>query len=212
MELLEKYAASRDALRASKRHPYLFWKRVIDVVVSFVLLMSLALPMLIVAFMIRLESEGPAIFRQTRLGRNLVPFTVLKFRTMKSDAPHDCPSAILVGADREAALTRLGRFLRRSSFDELPQLWNVLVGEMSLVGPRPLIPREAGLHRLRARLGATAVRPGITGLAQTAGRDERSDLEKACLDGIYASGVSAMMDATVLLRTVRTVIGGRGSD
>lgn len=187
-------------------------KRALDVVVSFLLLALLSVPMLIIALLIKAESHGPAIFSQTRLGKGLEPFTVLKFRTMREDAPHDLPSAKLVGEARARALTRVGRFLRRTSLDELPQLWNVLVGEMSLVGPRPLIPKETGVHRIRAVLGAASVRPGITGLAQTAGRDERSDLEKAFLDGIYASDVSFGLDLRVLGWTASTVIGGRGAD
>ena len=131
---------------------------------------------------------------------------------MRVDAPHDRPSAELSGEEREWALTGVGRVLRRLSLDELPQLWNVLRGEMSLVGPRPLIPREIGVHGLRRALGATAIRPGITGLAQVSGRDERSGLEKAYLDGIYASGVSARMDLSVLLGTAKAVIFGRGSN
>lgn len=191
---------------------YPFWKRAADVLLSAVLLVLLAVPMLFLALLVRIDSEGPAIFRQTRLGRDLVPFTVLKFRTMRVGAPHDRPSAELSGKERERALTGVGRVLRRLSLDELPQLWNVLRGEMSLVGPRPLIPCEIGVHGLRRALGATTIRPGITGLAQISGRDERSGLEKAYLDGIYAGGMSLGMDLRVLVGTLKAVMTRRGSN
>ena len=127
----------RAAAREGVRRGYLVWKRVLDVLLSGTLLVLLALPMYLVAVAVRADSVGPAIFRQTRLGRDLVPFTVLKFRTMRVDAPHDLPSAALFGEERDRALTRVGRFLRRTSLDELPQLWNVFVGDMAFVGPRP---------------------------------------------------------------------------
>lgn len=185
-------------------------KRVLDVVIAGVLLLLLSLPMLLVATVVRAESPGGAIFRQTRLGRGLRPFTVYKFRTMRVEAPHDRPSVRLGPEERRRYLTRVGRFLRRSGIDELPQLWNVLRGEMSIVGPRPLIPEERELHALRAALGATAVLPGITGLAQTEGRDERTATEKAYLDAIYARRQSLLQDARILSKTVKTVISGIG--
>lgn len=185
-------------------------KRVMDVVIAGGLLLLLAVPMLLVATVVRAESPGGAIFRQTRLGRGLRPFTVYKFRTMRVEAPHDVPSARLGAEERHRYLTRVGRFLRRSGIDELPQLWNVLRGEMSIVGPRPLIPEERELHALRAALGAATVPPGITGLAQTEGRDDRTAMEKAYLDAVYARRQSLWRDAKILCKTVKTVISGIG--
>ena len=187
-----------------------FLKRMIDLIMSFFGIIVLALPMLVIAIAIKLDSKGPVFFKQKRVGYRKTHFNILKFRTMRTDTPHDAPTHEL--SDPKKWITKVGGFLRKTSLDELPQLWNVLVGEMSLVGPRPLIPKEAGVHRIRAVLGAASVRPGITGLAQTAGRNERSDLEKAFLDGIYASDVSFGLDLRVLGRTVSTVLGGRGAD
>lgn len=189
---------------------YLFWKRGIDLVLSAFLLLLLALPMFLIAVWIRADSSGPAIFRQTRVGRGLSTFTICKFRTMTVSAPHDRPSAMLSPQERESSLTRAGRFLRRTGLDELPQLWNVLCGEMSLVGPRPVIPRETRLTALRAALGAMSVRPGITGLAQVSGRDDCGIEEKAYMDALYARRVSFHLDLRIVFLTVRTLFRGEG--
>lgn len=207
--LLTRWGAIRlPRRRAGRIYPAV--KRVLDVATAILLLLLFAFPMFLAAVLVRSESSGGAIFRQKRVGRDLRPFTVYKFRTMRVSAPHDRPSASLGTEERKRYLTRVGRVLRRSGFDELPQLWNVIRGEMSLVGPRPVIPEERTLHALRAALGATAVRPGIAGLAQAEGRDERCAEEKAYLDAVYARSVSALLDATILLRTVGTVISGAG--
>ena len=193
-----------------RRRIYEYTKRFLDVVLSAALLILLLFPMFLIAVAIRCDSAGGALFIQVRLGRDLRPFRICKFRTMRLTAPHDCPSRALVGDRRAEALTRVGRFLRRTSLDELPQLWNVLRGEMSLVGPRPIIPRETELHAFRRAWGATGVRPGITGLAQTVGRDEIDVRSKAWLDALYAANCSFVMDVRVLLRTVGAIFCGYG--
>ncbi len=184
-------------------------KRILDMLLSAVLLLLLALPLFLIAVWIRCDSYGPAIFRQTRTGRDLSSFTVYKFRTMTVRAP-ECASRELSETYRARYLTRIGRFLRRTGIDELPQLWNVLRGEMSLVGPRPVILGEAHLTELRTLLGASHLRPGITGLAQVSGRDDRTAEEKAMLDAVYARTLSFRGDVRILLRTVASVIRGTG--
>ena len=188
-----------------KRYCYL--KRGLDALFSALLLLFLLLPMLLIAVMIRLTSRGPALFRQVRVGRNGAHFVCLKFRTMVMDAPADCPSSEMA---HDRFVTPLGRFLRRTSLDELPQLWNVLLGQMSLVGPRPLIPNEGEVHEWRRRGGVYRLRPGMTGLSQISGRDFLPDAEKARLDVRYARSLSFRTDLSVLLRTISRIFSGDG--
>ena len=187
---------------------YARWKRGLDIVFSAALLLFLWLPMLGIGVLIRLTSQGPAVFRQTRVGRNGEPFTCYKFRTMLRDAPPNRPTADFTDAGRY--VTPVGRFLRRTSLDELPQLWNVLRGDMSLVGPRPLIPMEEAVHRLRRQNGVYCLRPGMTGLAQVSGRDLISDREKAELDTRYAQRVSFGEDLRILWKTLGGIVSARG--
>lgn len=187
---------------------YRYGKRVLDILFSFLLLCFLWLPMLMIAVMIRLTSHGGAFFRQIRVGQGGVPFVCYKFRTMVEDAPRDRPTSAFTDADR--FVTPIGRFLRRSSLDELPQLWNVLRGEMSLVGPRPLIPCEEEVHAWRMRCGVYRLRPGITGLAQICGRDRLPDAEKTRLDVRYAKNVSLGEDARIVGKTLLRVLSGDG--
>ena len=191
-----------------ERFGYRRWKRLLDVISSALLLLFLWLPMLGIALLIRLTSPGPAIFRQTRVGREGRLFTCYKFRTMLREAPRDRPTAQFVDAERY--ITPIGRLLRKSSLDELPQLWNVLRGDMSLVGPRPLIPSERTVHRLRRRSGVYGLRPGITGLAQVNGRDLLSDRRKAALDIQYASRLSLTEDLRILWKTLGGILLARG--
>ena len=182
-------------------------KRMLDLFFSLLLLVLLALPMALIAVGIRLTSSGPAFFRQVRIGRNGAPFVCLKFRTMIQEAPPNCPSAQM---NDGRFVTPLGRILRRSSLDELPQLWNVLLGQMSLVGPRPMIPDEGEVHQWRERGGVYRLRPGITGLSQISGRDLLPDTEKARLDVRYARTVSLRTDLLILGRTLLRILSGEG--
>ena len=147
-------------------------KRILDIIFSVSGLLLFSLPMLLCAAAIAAEDGCPVIFCQTRIGADLKPFTCYKFRTMRCDAPHDCATADL--RDAHLYITRVGAFLRRTSLDELPQLFNVLRGDMSLIGPRPVIPQERELIALRDSLGVYCIRPGLTGLAQVRGRDSVS--------------------------------------
>ena len=185
---------------------YLRTKRILDVLLSCLLLLLLLLPMGVLSILILLDSKGPAIFRQIRVGQGGREFVCYKFRTMVTCAPSNLPTPAF--GDAERYVTRVGRLLRRSSLDELPQLWNVLRGEMSLVGPRPLIPSEGEIHRLRRRCQVYRVKPGMTGLSQVRGRDLLSDSEKARLDSRYAHTVSLRGDCEILWRTVRQVWTG----
>lgn len=183
-------------------------KRSADFVLS-ALLLFLSIPLLLgIAVAVKVTSRGRVLFCQQRVGRDGRSFRCVKFRTMSPDAPSRCPAADLTDAERY--LTPIGGFLRRSSLDELPQLWNVLRGEMSIVGPRPLLGEEETVHRLRRKNGSWRLRPGLTGLAQISGRNGISDLRKAELDGEYAKRVSLGTDCAILLRTVGAVWSGRG--
>jgi lipopolysaccharide/colanic/teichoic acid biosynthesis glycosyltransferase len=203
------------------------------VAVSAVLLLVLVPVFLIVAVAIRLDSSGRVLYRQRRVGRNQLPFTVNKFRTMHSGAGHETHREFVIGliAARELApgetqaqrdesnffkmandtrVTRVGRFLRKSSMDELPQLWNVLRGDMSLVGPRPPIPYEVE-HYPPHWFDRFAVKPGMTGLWQVSGRSELGLEEMVALDVEYARRRSLWLNLKILARTVPAVFAGRGA-
>ena len=186
---------------------YFILKRILDIIFSVILLGLLALPMCIIALLIIADSEGGAIFRQRRVGREGREFVCYKFRTMYISAPRSCPKAKI--GDSSIYVTPVGGFLRRTSLDELPQLFNVLVGDMSLVGPRPLIAEEGEIHSLRERCGVYALRPGITGLSQISGRDALGDMEKVRLDARYVRKMSLGVDARIVLGTLRNATTGR---
>lgn len=169
----------------------------------------LAVPMLIIAIVIKIDSPKEQIlFRQKRVGKNNHEFTIYKFRSMRQDAPHEMATKNF--ENPEAYITPVGKFLRKASLDELPQLFNVFKGEMSIVGPRPLIPNERKVLELRDKYGANKILPGITGLAQVHGRDEITDENKAAYDGKYALSMSMLLDITILFKTVFDVMQSRG--
>ncbi len=179
-------------------------KRLLDMTFSLSGLIIAALPMAICAAAIWIESGGPVIFRQNRVGADRRNFTCYKFRTMSPDAPHECATAELDHPERY--ITRVGRFLRRTSLDELPQLFNVLRGDMSLIGPRPVIPSERELVGLRDSLGVYGIRPGMTGLAQIRGRDVVSIRRKAAYDAQYMERMSLGYDCVLLMQTLINVV------
>ena len=182
------------------------FKRVLDVTTSLLVGIFLLIPMLLVGILICIDSPGPAIFRQERMGKNGQSFIIYKFRTMRQDAPVNMPTNDI----SRSYITKVGAVLRRTSLDELPQLYNVLRGDMSIVGYRPVCLCEEELNALRSRLGVFAVRPGITGLAQVKGRDNLGFREKAYLDAEYVRNLSARLDLWCLLKTVYIVISGEG--
>lgn len=185
-------------------------KRILDVVVAAAGLAILSPVLALVALAIRLDSPGPVFFRQQRLGRDGVPFRIWKFRTMRADADVRVDErGNVVNVARDPRHTRMGRFLRSLSLDELPQLVNVVSGEMSLIGPRPDLPEALGLYSPEERRKLD-VKPGITGLAQATGRNALDAHEKWTLDARYAAEVSLALDARILWLTVGTVLGRRG--
>jgi O-antigen biosynthesis protein WbqP len=173
-----------------------FVKRVLDIVLAVVALALLWPVFLVTAVAIRLHDGGPAIFRQQRVGRGCAPFTLYKFRSMSVNAPN-VPSA--VGA--AALITPVGRIIRRANIDELPQLFNVLAGDMSVVGPRPALPSQTWLVDERRRAGVDRLRPGLTGLAQINAYDGMPDTEKLGWETRYLQRVSWRQDLMVVLRT-----------
>jgi len=176
-------------------------KRTFDILVSLLVVILLGIPMLLIAILIRIGSPGKAIFTQRRAGRNGKPFTILKFRTMRNDAD---PYGGSPHSGDDPRLTRLGKFLRETSLDEIPQAFNVLMGHMSLVGPRPLYERQAELWDdiQRRRL---EVRPGITGYAQAYGRGQLTIEEKIEMDIHYVDNQSFWFDLKIILRTVGNI-------
>ena len=187
---------------------YLRVKRLIDFVLSLLALVALSPLLCVLGLWVKLSSPGPVLFKQERVGIHKRRFTIYKFRSMRVDAPKDSPTHLLQNA--ESYITPAGRFLRRSSLDELPQLFNILRGDMAVVGPRPALYNQDDLIAERDRYGANDILPGLTGLAQVMGRDELPIPEKARLDGEYAKNVSLMLDLRVILRTFTSVLRAEG--
>lgn len=160
--------------------------------------------MLIILIVIKCESDGPVIFKQKRIAKGKKTFNILKFRTMRIETPKDTPTHLLENPD--SYITKTGKFLRKYSLDELPQLYNIFIGQMSIIGPRPALWNQYDLIAERDKYGANDVRPGLTGWAQVNGRDELSIEEKAKLDGEYVSNISFLMDCRCFLKTIMTVI------
>lgn len=195
-------------VKQKPRAAYLALKRGIDILVALVVSTILLLPMILIGVIIKLESKGPAIFKQKRMGKDGKVFTIFKFRTMKQSAPSEMATRDFVDANQY--MTKFGNFLRRSSIDELPQLLNILTGDMSFVGYRPVCLTETDLNELRMERGVFWLRPGITGLAQVSGRDDIGYEKKVELDAEYVAKCSLKLDLWCLLQTVRTVITGEG--
>ena len=182
-------------------------KRLIDIAVSIAGLTLLAAPFLVIFLAIRLSSQGPAIYLSTRVGQNSEPFVMPKFRTMKMTTP-EVPTEEL--KDPHMHITVVGRFLRKFSLDELPQLYSVLIGTMSLVGPRPMIPQLTEIIEERKRNGVDQLKPGITGWAQVNGRDNLSMHRKLALEVEYLEKSSILFDIWIMLLTVVHVFRSKG--
>ena len=183
-------------------------KRGADVALSLLALICLSPVLLAVAAAVRLTSPGPALFRQRRVGKDGRLFTIYKFRTMRQDTPRDTATHLL--QDPSRYITRVGAFLRRSSLDELPQFFNVLKGDMSIVGPRPALYNQDDLIAAREAAGVNAVRPGITGWAQINGRDELPIPVKVKYDREYVENLSLKMDARCFFGTILSVLRAEG--
>ena len=183
---------------------YVHIKRILGFLLSLLAIVALSPVLLVISAVIRFTSPGPVLFKQKRVGQGKRHFMIYKFRTMRTDAPKDQPTHLL--KDPSAYITPVGRFLRRSSLDELPQLMNILKGEMAVVGPRPALWNQFDLIAERDRYGANDVRPGLTGWAQINGRDELPIDVKARLDGEYVKRMSFGFDLRCILGTVVKVL------
>ncbi|MDF2801238.1 MAG: capsular biosynthesis protein [Anaerocolumna sp.] len=187
---------------------YIYIKRIIDFLLSLIGLIVLSPIFLLLAVIIKLDSKGPVFFKQKRVGKEKKHFNILKFRTMRIDTPNDMPTHLLQNPD--AFITRSGSFLRKTSLDELPQIINILKGEMSIIGPRPALWNQYDLIAERDKYCANDIYPGLTGWAQINGRDELPIDVKAKLDGEYVLRMSFAFDIKVFFKTVYSVLKSEG--
>jgi O-antigen biosynthesis protein WbqP len=183
-------------------------KRVIDFTLSLIAMIILLPVFLIIAILIKLDSKGPVLFKQKRVGKNKKYFYILKFRTMRIDTPEDMPTHML--KTPEMFITRVGKFLRKTSLDELPQIINILKGEMSIIGPRPALWNQYDLIEERDKYGANDIYPGLTGWAQINGRDELPIDIKAKYDGEYVEKMSFLFDVKIFFKTIFNVLRSEG--
>lgn len=190
-----------------------FFKRLIDIALSSIAIIILTPVWIIIAVAIKIDDPGPMLFRQKRVGKDSPSgekrfFWILKYRSMKRSTPHDVPTHML--EKPEQYITRVGAFLRKTSLDELPQILNIFKGEMSIIGPRPALWNQDDLYEERAKYGANAVTPGLTGWAQINGRDELDIKVKARLDGKYVEKMSFAFDWKCFCGTVASVLKHKG--
>ena len=183
-------------------------KRVLDFILSLAGLILLSPVLLIIALIIKLTSPGPVFFKQKRVGKNKTYFNILKFRTMRTDTPKDTPTHLLTNPDQY--ITPIGKVLRKTSLDELPQIINILKGDMSIIGPRPALWNQYDLIEERDRYGANDILPGLTGWAQINGRDELEIDVKARLDGEYVERMSFLFDCKCFFGTITSVLKHEG--
>lgn len=187
---------------------YKYLKRPLDFLISLIALVILSPIFLIIAVWIKLNSKGPVFFRQKRVGKNKELFEIYKFRSMRTDTPSDMPTHLL--NDPDAFITSSGKFLRKTSLDELPQLINIIKGDMAIIGPRPALWNQYDLIEERDKYGVNDVRPGLTGWAQINGRDELEIPVKAKLDGDYVQNISFLFDLKCFFGTITSVLRSDG--
>ena len=187
---------------------YLKVKRVIDLVLSVLAAVILSPVFLILFIAIKLDTPGPIFFKQKRVGINKTHFNILKFRTMRIDTPKDTPTHLLENPDQY--ITKVGKFLRKTSLDELPQIFNIIKGEMSIIGPRPALWNQYDLIAERDKYNANDVRPGLTGWAQINGRDELPITVKSELDGEYIQKMNFAFDVKCFVGTIISVLKSDG--
>ena len=178
-------------------------KRIIDVIISFLGIIVLSPVLIVLSIVIKATSPGPVLFKQERVGKNNKSFKIYKFRSMRTDTPKDVPTHML--ENPEQYITKVGKFMRKTSLDELPQLFNIFKGEMSVIGPRPSLPNQYDLNELRDKNGSPSIKPGLTGLAQISGRDELEIEVKANLDGEYANRMSFLLDCKCFIGTITSI-------
>ena len=187
-------------------------KRLLAVVLSLCGMLCLSWLFLILAIAIKLDSPGPVFFKQKRVGRGKRHFYILKFRTMRIDTPHDMPTHLL--HDPDQYITRMGHFLRKTSLDELPQLWNIFVGDMAVIGPRPALWNQDDLIAERDQYHANDIRPGLTGWAQVCypyGANEEDARHKLEYDLFYVKNISILLDIHIIFKTVGVVLFPKGA-
>jgi O-antigen biosynthesis protein WbqP len=187
---------------------YLKIKRVIDIVLSTLGLVILSPLFVLLIILIKIDSKGPILFKQNRIGIHQSQFEILKFRTMRIDTPQNIPTHLLDNPDQY--ITRLGKLLRKTSLDELPQIWNIFVGHMSIIGPRPALWNQYDLIEEREKYHANDIKPGLTGWAQVNGRDELPIELKARLDGEYVRKLNFWMDCKCFFLTIINVVKSDG--
>lgn len=189
-----------------------FFKRLMDFILSFIGIIVLSWLYIILILAIKIDSKGPVLFKQKRVGKKkngqITYFNIWKFRTMRTDTPKDMPTHML--SNPEQYITKVGKFLRKTSLDELPQIFNILSGKMSIIGPRPALWNQEDLIAERERYGANDVLPGLTGWAQINGRDELEIPVKAKLDGEYVQNMSFAFDCKCFFGTIKSVLKGDG--
>lgn len=193
---------------------YRYLKQIFDYMAAILLTIALFPVLLIILLIIKFDSDGPVLFKQKRVGKGKVEFEIYKFRTMAFDAPSDLPTHLVL--EPEKFITRAGKFLRKSSLDELPQLFNILLGQMSFIGPRPALWNQFDLIEARDTqidkfgISANSIKPGITGWAQVNGRDELQIQTKADFDGFYAKNANFFLDIKILFMTISNVLTSKG--
>ncbi|BAK93721.1 sugar transferase [Tetragenococcus halophilus] len=183
-------------------------KRALGFFLSLIGIIILSPILLIICLAIKIDSKGPIIFKQKRVGKNKKYFNIYKFRTMKSETPKEMPTHLLNNPD--AFITKAGKFLRKTSLDELPQLFNILKGDMAVIGPRPALWNQYDLIAERDKYGVNEAQPGLTGLAQISGRDELEIPVKAQIDGKYTNNISFVMDLKCFVGTVLSIVKSDG--
>lgn len=182
-------------------------KRILDFILVLFALVVLIVPMLIIALFIKIDSKGPILFKQQRVGKNKNLFEIYKFRSMYTETPNVSTEVL---GDPSSYITKVGGFIRKTSLDELPQLFNILKGDMSIVGPRPALYNQYDLIAMRDKVNVNSVRPGLTGYAQVKGRDYISDELKVEYDSYYIENVSFVLDAKIILWTAKSVMNSEG--
>lgn len=175
-------------------------KRIIDLILSIIGLIILLPLLLLISIIIKFTSKGPILFKQKRIGKNKKHFMIYKFRTMRVDTPKDMPTHMLNNPDEY--ITKIGKVLRKTSLDELPQIINIIKGDMSIIGPRPALWNQEDLIAERDKYNANSIKPGLTGLAQISGRDELEIPLKAKIDGEYTNEISFILDIKIFFKTI----------
>jgi len=187
---------------------YLYIKKIMDILLSFLAIILLSPIFLLLVIAIKIDSKGPILFKQKRVGKNKEHFMIWKFRTMKIDTPKDMPTHLL--KDPDQYITNVGKFLRKTSLDELPQIFNIASGKMSIIGPRPALWNQYDLIEERDKYGANDVYPGLTGWAQINGRDELPIDVKSRLDGQYVERMGFIMDVKCFFGTIASIVKSDG--